>query len=155
MEPRRSWHRNPFALKLSIVTDQNGVSYGARTDPGNRPDVTLLSASLDAMLLNIERVPLYADRGYDSRNNRRICANAGLADRIFRRRTKTVRRTNARRIVVEHAFAWLVKLHLSDQRRDRPLAEHKKHKQALTFVASDVCKPSGVPFESDASHHDW
>ena len=23
------------------------------------------------------------------------------------------------------------------------------------FVASDLCKPSGVPFESDASHHDW
>lgn len=99
--------RGRKALKLSIVTDQNGVSYGARTDPGNRPDVTLLSASLDAMLINIERVPLYADRGYDSRNNRRICVNAGLADRIFRRRTKTVRRTNARRIVVEHAFAWL------------------------------------------------
>ena len=98
--------RGRKALKLSIVTDQNGVSYGARTDPGNRPDVTLLSASLDAMLLNIERVPLYADRGYDSRHNRRVCVNAGLAD-IFRRRTKTVRRTNARRIVVEHAFAWL------------------------------------------------
>ena len=75
--------------------------------PGNRPDVSLLSASLDAMLLQIERVPLFADRGYDSRNNRRVCTEAGLADRIFRRRTKTTRRTNARRIVVEHAFAWL------------------------------------------------
>ena len=47
--------RGRKALKLSIVTDQNGVSYGVRTDPGNRPDVTLLSASLDAMLLDTER----------------------------------------------------------------------------------------------------
>ena len=31
----------------------------------------------------------------------------GLKDRIFRRKTKTVRRTNAKRIVVEHTFAWL------------------------------------------------
>lgn len=104
---RNHTDRGRKALKLSIVTDHNGVSYGARTDPGNRPDVTLLSATLDAMLLNTDRVPLYADRGYDSRRNRRVCVDAGLADRIFRRRTMTVRRTNARRIVVEHAFAWL------------------------------------------------
>ena len=104
---RNHTDRGRKALKLSIVTDQNGVSYAARTDPGNRPDVTLLSASLDAMLLDMERVSLFADRGYDSRNNRRICIEAGLTDRIFRRRTKTVRRTNAKRIVVEHAFAWL------------------------------------------------
>jgi transposase len=55
----------------------------------------------------LERVPLFADRGYDSRHNRLVCAEYGLPDRIFRRKTKTTRRTNARRIVVEHSFAWL------------------------------------------------
>ena len=104
---RNHTDRGRKALKLPIVTDHTGVIHGARTDPGNRPDVTLLASSLQAVLLDLSRVRLYADRGYDSRNNRRVCAEAGLSDRIFRRRTKTGRRANARRVVVEHAFAWL------------------------------------------------
>ena len=48
-----------------------------------------------------------------------------------------------------------VRLHFADKRRDRPLDEYKKHKQTLMFIASDLCKPSGVPFESDAAYHDW
>ena len=98
--------RGRKATKLSIVVDQSGIAHGVRCDPGNRPDVTLLGASLKSIQL-LESVPLYADRGYDSRNNRRLCTEHGLPDRIFRRRTKTTRRTNAKRIVVEHAFAWL------------------------------------------------
>ncbi len=62
--------------------------------------------------------------------------------------------TNLHRHMRKRVYGF-VQLHLSDQRRDRPLGEHKKHKQALMFVASDLCKPSGVPFESDASHRDW
>ena len=99
--------RGRKALKLSIVTDDAGVVFAARLDPGNRPDVTLLEATLRDPLARLERLPLYADRGYDSRHNRGVCRAAGLYDRIFRRKTKTCRRTNARRIVVEHAFAWL------------------------------------------------
>ena len=33
--------RGRKAIKLSLIVDQNGVSYGMRCDPGNRPDVTL------------------------------------------------------------------------------------------------------------------
>ena len=101
--------RGRKALKLSLITDQNGIAFSVTTDPGNRPDVTLLLSSLEGMLLNVESLPLYADRGYDSRKNRRICSMHGLQDRIFRRKTKTVRRTNAKRIVVEHSFSWLDK----------------------------------------------
>ena len=99
--------RGRKALKLSVVTDQNGVCCSVTTDPGNRPDVTLLASSLQGALLQLDRLPLYADRGYDSRANRAVCQRFGLADRIFRRRTKTVRRTNAKRIVIEHTFAWI------------------------------------------------
>ena len=99
--------RGRKALKLSVITDQNGVCQSVTSDPGNRPDVTLLTSSLQGALLQLDQLPLYADRGYDSRANRVVCQRFGLKDRIFRRRTKTVRRTNAKRIVVEHAFAWI------------------------------------------------
>jgi hypothetical protein len=42
--------RGRKAIKLSIVTDQNGVTYSASTLPGNQPDVTSLSSSLIHML---------------------------------------------------------------------------------------------------------
>ena len=67
--------RGRKALKLSLITDQNGIAFSVTTDPGNRPDVTLLSSSLEGMLLNLESLPFFADRGYDSRNNRRICTS--------------------------------------------------------------------------------
>ena len=101
--------RGRKAIKLSIVTDQNGITYSASTLPGNQPDVTSLSSSLVHMLSSLDSVPLYADRGYDSRHNRTVSTTMGLQDRIFRRRTKTCRRTNAKRIVVENAFSWLDK----------------------------------------------
>jgi len=99
--------RGRKALKLSTVVDQHGIAFGVCSHPANRPDVTLLDETLAASLLTLESVPLYADRGYDSRKNRTICQDYHLGDRIFRRKTKTVRRTNAKRIVVEHTFAWL------------------------------------------------
>ena len=99
--------RGRKALKLSVLTDGQGVVVGACCHPGNRPDVVLLEDTLQSAFTQLDQVELFADRGYDSRHNRQICRDAGLRDRIFRRRTKTVRRTNAKRIVVEHTFAWL------------------------------------------------
>jgi IS5 family transposase len=105
---RNHTDRGRKALKLSAVVDQGGVPHGLCCHPGNRPDVTLLEDSLNSCMTSLDTLaPLYADRGYDSRNNRRVCGMHGVKDRIFRRRTKTTRRTNARRIVVEHTFAWL------------------------------------------------
>jgi hypothetical protein len=57
--------------------------------------------------VKLDALPLYADRGYESRSNCTVCDRASLKDRIFRRRTKTTRRENAKRVVVEHTFAWL------------------------------------------------
>lgn len=99
--------RGRLAIKLSILTDQNGVVHALRSDTGNIPDVSLLRSLLQSAFDGLERLQLHADRGYDSRNNRNICAQHGLLDRIMRRRTRSTRRANARRVVVEHAFAWL------------------------------------------------
>jgi len=99
--------RGRKALKLSVIVDQCGIPYSVALDPGNRPDVVLLESTLQCALVDLESKPLFADRGYDSRRNRRVCADAGLQDRIFRRKTKSTRRANVRRVVVEHTFAWL------------------------------------------------
>ena len=104
---RNHTDRGRKAVKLSLVVDQFGIAHGARCDPGNRPDVVLLQSSLKSILHIEQHVPLLADRGYDSKYNRSVCLKHGLQDRIFRRRTMTTRRTNAKRIIVEHSFAWL------------------------------------------------
>ena len=104
---RNHTDRGRKALKLSVVSDDSGVIIGACCHPGNRPDVVLLDDTIRSAFVRLEALELFADRGYDSRRNRTFCRDSGLKDRIFRRKTKTVRRTNAKRIVVEHTFAWL------------------------------------------------
>ena len=99
--------RGRQGTKITVVTDQHRVVYGMRFDPSNRPDVVLLDAALDSRWIHVQGIELYADRGYDSRANRKRCTERGLKDRIFRRRTKTTRRANGKRAVVEHVFAHL------------------------------------------------
>jgi IS5 family transposase len=92
---------------VSIVTDESRVVYGLRFDPSNRPDVVLLDAALDSRWIKLDGIELWADRGYDSRANRSRCEERKVKDRIFRKKTSTTRRSNAKRVVVEHAFAHL------------------------------------------------
>lgn len=104
---RNHTDRGRKAIKVSVVVDQTGAPHGVCCHPGNRPDVVLLDDSLSSCFEFITHLPMYADRGYDSRKNRETCERHGLKERIFRRRCKTTRRTNAKRIVVEHTFAWM------------------------------------------------
>ena len=104
---RNHTDRGRQALKLSVIVDQLGMVHGACTHPGNRPDVTLLRDTLCSAMCSLDSVELFADRGYPSRKNSGVCSEFGLKDRIFRRKTKTCRRTNAKRVIVEHTFAWL------------------------------------------------
>ena len=99
--------RRRKALKLSVIVDHVGIPFGACCHSGNIPDVVLLQETLGSAFQVLDTLELFADRGYDSKKNRRVCREHNLKDRIFRRRTKTVKRTNAKRIVVEHTFAWL------------------------------------------------
>ena len=56
------------ALKLSAIVDQHGMPHGLACHPGNKPDVVLFEPCLRNMLTHLESVPMYADRGYDSRH---------------------------------------------------------------------------------------
>lgn len=49
---------------------------------------------------------LFADKGYDSAMNRRICKSYGFKDRIYKRRTINGKRTHAKKSVVERYFSW-------------------------------------------------
>ena len=120
--------RGRKALKLSVVSDDSGVVIGACCHPANRPDVVLLNDTLRSAFVQLDALELFADRGYDSRRNRHVCHEHGLKERIFRRKTKTVRRTNAKRIVVEHTFAWL------DQYRRLLLCYEQDPKTYLAFA---------------------
>jgi IS5 family transposase len=104
--------RGRQGTKISVVTDDARIVYGMHLAPSNRPDVVLLDQTLDSRWLKLEGIELWADRGYDSRANRERCADRNMKDRIFRRRTKTTRKSNAKRVIVEHVFA-----HLQSMRR--------------------------------------
>jgi IS5 family transposase len=95
-----------------VVTDDARIVYGMHLAPSNRPNVVLLDQTLDSRWVKLEGIELWADRGYDSRANRERCADRNMKDRIFRRRTKTTRKSNAKRVIVEHVFA-----HLQSMRR--------------------------------------
>ena len=104
---RNHTDRGRRAIKVSVIVDQTGAPHGMCCHPGNRPDVVLLDDTLQSCFDSVCSLPLYADKGYDSRGNRSVCTKHGVTDRIFRRRCKTTRRTNAKRVVVEHTFAWM------------------------------------------------
>jgi transposase len=101
--------RGRKASKLSVVTDQNGMIHAFHSAKGNVPDVCLLESTLRSMIGNVDSVELFADKGYDSKRNRMVCAAVGLKDRISRKRCKTGKRQNGKRVVVENVFAWLDK----------------------------------------------
>ena len=79
---RNPTDRGRKASKLSVITDQHGVVHGMGFAPANKPDVILMECTLKGMLTSLEKLPLYADRGYDSRHNRQVCMSFGLKDRI-------------------------------------------------------------------------
>jgi len=87
--------RGRQGTKVSVVTDDTRVIYGVHLAPSNRPDVVLLDDTLDSRWVKVDGIELWADRGYDSRANRQRCADRNVKDRIFRRKTKTTRKSNA------------------------------------------------------------
>ena len=107
---RNPTDRGRMATKVSATVDDLGVPYSLLFTPANQSDMRLLQPTLAAVMANPPPgTPLYADKGYDSLSNRRICSEHGYRDRIFRRRTTNTRRTHATRGVVERFFSWIDK----------------------------------------------
>jgi len=112
---RHCTSRNPTdrgrkAVKISVLVDNRAIILGILPTPANIPDVVLLRDTLQSSLIPLDHnTPLLADKGYDSRKNRKICHDFKLLDRISRKKQKTGRRMNAKRSIVERCFSWLDK----------------------------------------------
>ena len=104
---RNPTDRGRRATKLSTVVDDLGIPHALLATEANVSDQRLLEVSLRSTLVPLcQKTELFADKGYDSAANRKICRSLGLKDRIFKRKTVNGRRTHAKRGVVERFFSW-------------------------------------------------
>ena len=99
--------RGRKGLKVSILTDCNGVVHNLRSDPANVSDFKLFTPMLKSMFIELRRLEVFADKGYDSKPNRKDAYEHGFLPRIMKRRCRSSRRQNGKRVRVEHTFAWL------------------------------------------------
>ena len=107
---RNPTDRGRMATKMSVMVDDKGVMISSLFTPANFSDMKLFESTLANGLVSFQYgTELYADKGYDSKDNRAICTKYGFRDRIFKRKSTCVRRTHAKRGVVERFFSWLDK----------------------------------------------
>ena len=110
---RNPTDRGRLATKVSALVTDSGLPVSLEFFPANVSDYKTVRQTLqrripDAMP-NKGRIPLYADKGYDSHAVRSGVWRAGYIDRISKRRVRQHRVVNRRRGVVERFFSWLDK----------------------------------------------
>jgi putative transposase len=106
---RNPTDRGRNATKVSALVDQDGIPLSLVFFPGNVSDQRTVQETLSGAPNPARMTPLYADKGYDSKENRRIMRSFGYVDRVSRRGEVTHRLVNRRRNVVERTFSWLDK----------------------------------------------
>ncbi len=102
-------------MKREVVADARGLPLGTTVAAANRAETDLIEDALDDIPVPLpERVPLVADRGYDSdpRRDRLHDRGIDLVSPHRKNRTKPSRndgrkmRRYARRYVIERTNAW-------------------------------------------------
>ena len=132
---RNPTDRGRRATKMSVIVDDRGVMISSLFTPGNLSDVTLFESTLQQAMVPLEsNSELFADKGYDSKYNKRTCVQRGLKDRIFRKRTTCGRRTHAKRGVVERFFSWMDKFRRLIVRYEQRVVVYI----SMTFLACGV-----------------
>ncbi len=115
---RNHTDRGRMATKLSTVTDDVGITLGLVLFPGNFSDQNVLPSTLK-YAPRIKGIELFADKGYDSRKNRRYITSLGYRDRISRRGQRRIRNSNRKRIRIEHSYARIKQFHRLRNRHDK------------------------------------
>ena len=129
---RNPTDRGRMGTQVTAIVDDQGMPFSLLFSPANHSDMRLLEPTLSVAMESIPKgTPLYADRGYDSAHNRNVCRTHKCVDRIFRRGTKTGRRTNAKRGTVERFFSWIDKQRRLIMRYERGIETYS----AMTYLA--------------------
>lgn len=134
--------RAKLGFKWSILTDANGIPFGAAVDGANRNDSVMLAPTLDdarryGLLEDIET--LWLDRGYDSDVTRQRLAERGIDDAIIakkRKRGSTGPKKNqpmGLRWPVERTNSWLSNFGQLRRNTDRKTI-HRLAQLALAIV---------------------
>ena len=74
--------RGRKGLKVSVLTDCYGIVHNIRSDPANVSDFRLFTPMLHSVLINLRRIEVFADKGYDSCQNRTSAYSKGFLPRI-------------------------------------------------------------------------
>ena len=81
--------------------------HNMRADPANVSDYKLFTQMLTSMFINLRRLEVFTDKGYDSKSNRQAAYVHGFLPRIMKRKCRSSRRQNGKRVRVEHTFGWI------------------------------------------------
>jgi transposase len=106
--------------KYHVIVASDGIPLAALPSAANVNDTMLFPALLRRALVVCTAIArLYADAGYDSAENRRLCAAEGILPLIRERGERHGSGLGTVRCVVEHANAWLLANKRLDRRNDR------------------------------------
>ena len=106
---RNPTDRGRNATKVSAIVTDNGTPVSLTLYPANVSDTTTVNESVNNILIDYERMPMYGDKGYDSISNRIFLETRNFIPNIGKRRIKTHFVTNRRRNIVERTFSWFDK----------------------------------------------
>jgi transposase len=106
--------------KYHVIVASDGIPLAALPSAANVNDTMLFPALLRRALVVCAAIArLYADAGYDSAENRRLCAAEGILPLIRERGEPHGSGLGTVRCIVEHANAWLLANKRLDRRHDR------------------------------------
>ena len=90
--------------------DDLGIPLALAFFPGNMSDYNTVSGTCERSVWRpASRIPLYADKGYDSARVRGVIWSHGYIDRVSKRRVRIHRLVNRRRGIVERFYSWMDK----------------------------------------------
>ena len=112
--------RGKPGTKYHVIVSTDGIPLGALPSAANVHDTMMFPALLRLALAVAAQIRrLYADAGYDSRDNRWLCLCEGIQPHIRKAGSPHGSGLGSVRAIVEHANAWLLANKRLDRRRDR------------------------------------
>ena len=131
---KSSVDRGRQATKVSVISDEKGVVWGATFHKGNKCDYKAFLHTLTQRLLplrhNISYMKFYGDKAYDINRCRSVIEKLKLVNKCCMRRQANNSLSKVR-IVVEHVFSWLDKFRRLIVRYEQSIVHYK----SLTFMA--------------------